>query len=72
MNKKLDDGQKHILRLIERDKREDGTALVSEQLYNVLSVNMPKELVTFEKLNNGGIVKLTDEGKAVIIGMKWL
>ena len=72
MDKKLDYGQKHIMRLISRDKGADGWATVSEQLYPVLSRKMPEKLMVFEKLGNGGRVKLTIEGEAVLNAMAWL
>lgn len=69
---KLEPQHKHILRLIERDRDADGWASVSEQLFNVLSENMPTELAIFEKLTIGGRARLTDEGQNVINAMAWL
>lgn len=71
-NRTLDAGQKHILQLIERDKKPDGWSTVSAQLYPTLSSNIPAELATFEKLETGGRVKLTESGKAVLSAMEWL
>ena len=72
MEKILDFGQKHILRLIARDKTSDGWATVSAQLYNVIRNNIPSELATFETVGDGGRVKLTDMGNSVVSSMAWL
>jgi len=69
---KLDAGQKHMLKIIHRDADDDGWTEVSEQLFPVLLKTMPKELVTFEKLQDGGRAKLTDEGNNVVSAMAWL
>jgi len=69
---KLDMHHKHILKLIARDRDEDGWAFVSETLYPHLSKGMPAELVQFEKLEQGGRARLTDEGQNVINAMEWL
>jgi len=72
MSFKLESQHKHILKLIKRDADKDGWATVSEALFSTLSEVMPKELCVFEKLDNGGRAKLTDEGKSIINAMKWL
>lgn len=69
---KLEIQHKHIMKLIDRDKDAEGWTKVSEQLYPVLSENMPSELATFEKLDEGGRARLTEEGQSVINAMKWL
>ena len=69
---KLTLGQKHLLILIGRDAAADGWASVSELLCNVIKNISPEELVTFVKLNIGGRVRLTEEGKSVLNAMKWL
>jgi hypothetical protein len=69
---KLDAAQKHILTLIRRDKKADGWTFVSEQLFAVLSKNIPTRLAVFEKLEDGGRAKLTDEGESVLNAMAWL
>ncbi len=63
---------KHILTLIGRDADDEGWCVVSEQLYPVLSENMPTDLVIFEKLDAGARARLTEEGKNVLSAMKWL
>ncbi len=69
---KLDAGQKHVLKLIARDKKEDGWATVSEALFKMLSETTPAELVTFEKLEIGGRARLTEMGEEVVEAMAWL
>jgi len=69
---KLDVQHRHVLILIDRDKKEDGWTFVSEQLYKVLSENMPPRLSVFEKLEDGGRARLTEEGKTVLNVMVWL
>jgi len=64
--------QKHILKLIAKDANSDGWASVSEQLYKVLSSNVPTELTTFERLESGGRARLTEEGQGVIRSLQWL
>lgn len=69
---KLDGGQKHILRLIVRDKKEDGWTTISSQLYKTLSAKIPSELAVFEPLGDAGRARLTDAGQGVINAMAWL
>lgn len=69
---KLTDGQKHILRLIQRDKEEDGWASVSEQLCKSISTALPAELATFEKTESGGRIRLTEQGHAIVFSMEYL
>jgi hypothetical protein len=69
---KLDGGQKHILKLIARDKKDDGWTTVSSQLYKTLSANIPAELATFEPVGDAGRAKLTDAGQGIIDAMAWL
>lgn len=69
---KLDAGQKHILKLIDRDKDAYGLTAISNILYNCLSRSMPKKLVIFEKIGSYGKAHLTEEGNAVLRAMKYL
>lgn len=69
---KLDIQHKHILKLIARDRDSEGWAKVSDQLYPVLSKNIPTELAEFEKQKEGSRARLTDEGESVLNAMKWL
>ena len=69
---KLEAQHKHIMKLIDRDKKQDGWTSVSEQLFDPLSTNMPTELAVFERLEIGGRAKLTDEGNEVLSAMAWL
>jgi len=62
----------HILKLIARDCDTDGWASIAEMFYNQLVLNMPIELIKFEKLETGGRARLTEEGQHVVNAMKWL
>lgn len=70
--KKLDMQHRHIMRLIDRDKKSDGFAPVSDQLFPVLSKNMPPELVEFSGSPGCYRARLTEEGNNVQRAMKWL
>lgn len=74
MNKveKLEMQHKHILSLIARYCNEEGWAEISEALYPHVSANIPSELATCEKLENGGRARLTDEGQNILNAMAWL
>jgi hypothetical protein len=70
---KLEAQHIHILELIKRDANpNDGWTRVSEQLYPVISGNIPRELATFEKWEIGGRARLTEEGKHVLDALKWI
>ncbi len=69
---KLESEHKHIMRLIARDCDSEGWTAVSEALYPHLSKNMPGELMEFEKLEEGGRARLTDEGENILNAMAWL
>lgn len=69
---KLDSGEKHFMRLIDRDKKDDGWTPVSRALYPLVAA-MPRELIELEKLDNGtGRVRLTPEGQSILDAMAWL
>lgn len=70
----LDAGQKHMLKLIDRDKNSAGWTLVSDVLYPHLVKNMPSELVEFCGISLVGSynVKLTTDGQNIIKAMEWL
>lgn len=71
---KLDSGQKHFLRLIERDAGADGWCAVSKAVYPVVRKTMPPELVEHEAVGDEGRgrARLTDEGKSLLAAMAWL
>lgn len=71
MNKKLEPQHKHVMKLIARDCGPDGWANVSEQLFPILSKNMPKELVEFSETDAGFKARLTVEGRGVLKAMEW-
>lgn len=63
--------QKHIMTIINRDKK-DGWTIVSDELYPVLLKLMPSELVEFSGINGCYKARLTEEGNNVLNAMKWL
>jgi hypothetical protein len=69
---KLNAGQKHVLSLINRDRKADGWTTVSKTLFATLSATTPVELATFEATEAGGRVKLTEAGQEVVNSMAWL
>ena len=71
---KLDSSQKHILKLIARDSKEDGWTSVSAQVYPVILQTMPTELCVLESTGSEGCgrVKLTDKGREILNSMAWL
>lgn len=66
--KTLTPNDKHLLRLVERGKKENGWSNVSAQVWPFIS-KLPQELVELKEVGFGGIVKLTKEGEIVL---KWL
>jgi hypothetical protein len=69
--KKLNDGEKHFLRLIRKDRDPEGWAVVSKMLYPLMD-KMPRELVELRPTENGGRVRLTDDGEALLDAIEWL
>jgi hypothetical protein len=71
---KLTTQQKHLLKLISRDKKPDGWTTVSKTLCNLLermSLDIP-ELVTFERIDDEGRIKLTEKGESIIAATAYL
>jgi hypothetical protein len=60
----LDQNQKHLLCLIAQEAKSDGWAIVSDAVWPLL-LPLPQELIELRQLPNGGLVKLTDEGRTV-------
>lgn len=58
-------GQKHILRLTKRDAGLDGWAKVSKQLFPHIQ-DLPKDLVELKETDDGGFIRLTERGHAVV------
>lgn len=73
MIKKLDDREKHFLRLITKGVAADGWAPVSKPVYPLVT-KMPHELVEFEPVGDDGLgrARLTTEGSSVLRAMEWL
>lgn len=67
---RLNDGERHILRLVAAGKDdENGWAKVSAPVFPLVN-QMPKELVEIEQVEaGGGRARLTQEGTVVL---KWL
>jgi len=72
MSFKLNHAQKHILRLIDRDKDDGGWVRVSQAIYPHIDSNIPKDLIELETNKDGGRARLTTEGQAVIDSLAWL
>ena len=64
---KINSGQLHLLRLIEKDADGEGWAKVSKNVWPLTS-SLPKDLVVLRETADGGFVRLTDEGEVVL---KW-
>lgn len=70
---KLNAGQKHMLKLIDRDKDVEGWAKVSGMMMPLLETTMPKELIELTKNDDGtGRVRLTEQGCSVVGAMAFL
>lgn len=69
---KINEGQKHILRLIQHDADSTGWAPVSDVLIEFLTKYMPGELAEFERLEEGGRARLTEQGNNLLVAMEWL
>lgn len=66
MTSQLDAGQKHLLRLINRGKKEDGWTSVSAVVFPLL-LDLPEDLVEKEKFDiGGGRIRLTEKGNVVL------
>lgn len=66
MSTKLDSGQRRILWLTQKDKKEDGWTPVSATVWPLLE-DMPKELLERERFPDGsGRARLTREGETVL------
>lgn len=63
---KLDDGQKHLLRLALKDADADGWAKVSSIVWPLVS-KLPDDLIEKRPSDTGGHVRLTGRGKAVVL-----
>ena len=71
--KKLDQGDKHFLRLIVQGRKPDGWTPVSSVVYPLVE-KMPKELVELEQVGSDGAgrVQLTQQGQDIFDAMAWL
>jgi hypothetical protein len=71
--KKLDNGERHFLRLIAKGQEKyGGWAKVSKPLYPLVQ-KMPVELVEHEPRDDGcGRARLTQRGAAILDAIAWL
>lgn len=74
MTTKLDSGQKHFLRLIEKGQQcPSGWCPVSKTLYPLVQKTMPGELVEHHQTEDGGgRARLTPEGENLLSAMAWM
>lgn len=63
---KIDAGQKNLLRLALRDADANGWAKVSAMVWPLVTA-LPRDLVETSPTGDGGYVRLTDSGKAVVL-----
>lgn len=63
---KLDTGDRHLMRLATRDAGADGWATVSAVVWPKIE-KLPDELVERQSTDDGGLVRLTSEGHAVLL-----
>jgi hypothetical protein len=62
----LDNGAKHLMRLVKKDRKEDGWATVSATVWPVVDT-LPVELVEREQFPDGsGRARLTTAGETVL------
>lgn len=73
MARKLNDGDKHLLRLIVQGHDEKGWAPVSKLVFPLVKA-LPGELVVLETVGDSGAgrVCLTANGQSLIDAMAWL
>ncbi len=65
----LTSGDRHILKLIDRDKKPDGWTTCSEVVWNGIVTKMPPQLVELDADNMR--VRLSNEGENIIAAMAW-
>lgn len=61
----LNAGQRHLLRLVEKDADADGWTPVSEIVWPLVHA-LPDDLVEKVKLGTGGKCRLRDQARAII------
>lgn len=65
MTEKLSDAERHLLRLARRDADADGWTVVSQLIWPFVAA-LPDELLEKRPGKDGGQVRLTEAGAAVI------
>lgn len=73
MTKKLNPAQRHILRLMAKDRDKTGWTKVSPSIFKQISEAIPPELAIF-RMDDKGEAKacLTEKGQAIVDAMEWL
>ncbi len=72
MKRKLDGGEIHILKLINREKGKSGWAPVSDMVMGIIN-SLPESLVEFECFEDkSGRVRLTEEGRNILSALEWI
>lgn len=71
---KLNPGQLHVIKLIARDRGEDGWTPVSAKLYNSMVAFIPEALVEFRRVGEtgSGAARLTNAGQGIVEAAEWL
>jgi hypothetical protein len=62
---KLHSKDRHLLTLIRKDRNAEGWAKVSAVVWPLVQT-LPGELVDLKESEDGGFVKLTDDGETVL------
>lgn len=61
----LTNGEKHLLRLIQKDRDADGWAKVSELVWPFVE-KLPSQLCELRATEDGRFIKLTHDGEVVL------
>jgi len=74
--KKLTEGQKHIMRLVDRDKNEAGWTPVSAMLYYHIRGEFSTDILDMKENKkgggSGGFARLTEKGNSILAAMIYL
>lgn len=64
-NRQLNNGDMHLLRLVQKGRDAQGWAKVSKMLWPIVQ-GLPSELVELRPSEDGGHMKLTEAGETVL------
>lgn len=70
--KKLDDGQKHVMRLLVKDMNADGWTTISKPVGDFLLKTFPSELLEVKSSDDKYLGRLTAKGEEVYAAMEYL